>query len=332
MASPVNSAAPRSVSFVPAVALIAGAIVLASSPILVRLSELPPTATAFYRVALAVPVIHLLSRYMSSGAGEAQTPLGISSIAAIAAAGALFAADLSFLHWSLRFTSVANSTLFLNLAPCFAGIAGWLLFRQRLSVRFARSLALALFGVVLLIGHPSIEGGGHELLGNLLALSAGACYGGYLIAVGRLRQRIATGPIMTISTFFCALCLWPLAIANGESMVAHTARGWAVLIALALVTHAAGQGLIAFSFRALPANTASSVLLMQPVVAAFASWLVFGERLDSLQILGGVIVLAGVALSQRSITEATPAIPVQRVIQPREMSRNSKTGGSNDGS
>ena len=152
MASPVNSAAPRSVSFVPAVALIAGAIVLASSPILVRLSELPPTATAFYRVALAVPVIHLLSRYMSSGAGEAQTPLGISSIAAIAAAGALFAADLSFLHWSLRFTSVANSTLFLNLAPCFAGIAGWLLFRQRLSVRFARSLALALFGVVLLIG------------------------------------------------------------------------------------------------------------------------------------------------------------------------------------
>src|SRR6476660_1620326 len=45
----------------PLLALLMGAIALGSSPILVRLSELEPTATAFYRVALAAPAFLLIS-------------------------------------------------------------------------------------------------------------------------------------------------------------------------------------------------------------------------------------------------------------------------------
>ena len=281
----------------PLAALVAGALALGSSPILARMSELAPTATAFYRVAFAVPALCLLPLFLTNGdVTRGNADLTDSRVYfPIAAAGILFALDLAFLHWSLRFTSIANSTLLLNSAPLFAGLFGWVLFRERLRLRFLSSFVLAFGGVVLLV-RGSSAAADSQGLGNGLALLAGAAYGGYLIAISRLRRQVATGPIMIISSLSCAVCLLPLAIASGESLVPLTPRAWAILIALGLITHAAGQGLVAFAFKALPASTSSAVLLLQPIVAAIGSWLLFGEQLTPPQVLGGVIVLMGVYL------------------------------------
>jgi drug/metabolite transporter (DMT)-like permease len=72
-----------------------------------------------------------------------------------------------------------------------------------------------------------------------------------------------------------------------------------MLIGLALVSHAAGQGLIAYALASLPAAFSSVSLLFQPVMAALFAWLLLSEALVPLQMLGGVIVLAGIYLARR---------------------------------
>src|SRR5262245_43714363 len=102
-------------------ALLAGAACIALSPIFVRVSEAGPTATAFWRVALAVPVlwlVYLLKTRQRARRYSGQWPL-------LAAAGFAFAGDLAFWHASVVRTSVANSTLLANLATIFVTLGAW---------------------------------------------------------------------------------------------------------------------------------------------------------------------------------------------------------------
>src|SRR5688572_24030073 len=94
----------------PLLALLSGATCIALSPIFVRLSEAGPTATAFWRVALAVPV--LWAFYLGS---KTRTRRYSGKWPLLLAAGFAFAGDLGFWHASIQLTSVANSTLLANL-------------------------------------------------------------------------------------------------------------------------------------------------------------------------------------------------------------------------
>jgi drug/metabolite transporter (DMT)-like permease len=72
-----------------------------------------------------------------------------------------------------------------------------------------------------------------------------------------------------------------------------------ILLGLAWITHAGGQGLIAYALAHLPAAFSSVGLLFQPVMAAAFAWVLLGEPVALLQIAGGVVVLAGIYLASR---------------------------------
>jgi drug/metabolite transporter (DMT)-like permease len=105
---------------------------------------------------------------------------------------------------------------------------------------------------------------------------------------------------MAVTTTLTAVILFPVALASGEQMMPSSAYGWGVLLGLALVTHAAGQGLIAYALAHLPATFSSVGLLLQPVVAAFFAWVLLSEPLVALQIAGGLVVLAAIWLARRA--------------------------------
>jgi len=292
----------------PLLALLAGAVALGSSPILVRLSELEPTATAFYRVALAAPAFLMFS--WGNLERRRRDPSTASvELLWLVAAGGFFALDLLCLHWSLRYTSVVNSTLFLNFAPIFVSLGAWIAFRIPPKPRAVLSYIIAIGGVALLIGSVSSFQRG-KLFGDVLGLAAGAAYGAYLLVVGRYRDRTSTSRVMGVTTLSCACVLLPATLVMGESLVPRTATAWATLIALALITHAGGQGLLVFAMRYFPVFTSSVTLLLQPVVAACGAWIIFSETLGPWQILGGGIVLFGILLCHGA-TRGSPG-PAQR--------------------
>lgn len=283
-------------------ALLCGALVIGLAGICVRWSETGPTATAFWRGLLALPLLAAWAR-LERRPGVAVVPWNWR----FAFAGVCFAGDLTVWHWSLLLTSVAASTLEANLSPIFVTLAAWLLFRERPKARFVVALAVALAGLLLVMS-PALSAGGaataggtaaagrHSLIGDLLGIAASVFYAGYLLAVAKLRAGSGTGLVMFRSTLVYTILVLPLALT--QKFLPDTAGGWLVLLALACIVHVLGQGLIAFALARLPATFRAVGLYVQPVAAAAYAWLLLGERLTPLQGAGAVVVLAGIGLAR----------------------------------
>ena len=279
------------------IALLVGGAAIGGSPIFVRLSEVGPMATAFWRVALALVPLFAWAR-LAEQPGRSERPAGISDMLFLILPGVFLAADLAAWHLSLHMTSVANATLIANLAPIFVTIGGWLAFRARVSGIFVAGLATALVGIVVLKGGPAALGDGH-VGGDATAIVAAIFYAGYILAIGRLRSRFSTLTIMLWSTGSAALCMLPLALAFEPTLMPVTLFGWAMLLGLALISHAGGQALIIYALAYLPPAFSSLTLLLQPVVAALLAWSILGESVGAMQAVGGAIVLAGILIARR---------------------------------
>jgi drug/metabolite transporter (DMT)-like permease len=282
--------------------LLAGGCAIAFAPIFVRLSDTGPLASAFWRTALATPLLWmwLLSRPAkglpppsADGRGETR------HYAALILAGLFFAADLGVWHFSIIYTSVANSTLLANLAPIFVTLAGWLLWKRRVTRTFLVGMFVAIAGMFVLVG-PNFALGGTRLLGDALGALTAVFYAGYMLSIKDARDaRASTARLMAWSTAISAAALLPVALLAPQPFLPASAAGWLPLLGLALVSQILGQGLIAYAFAHLPASLSSVSLLIQPVVAALAAWMIFSEPVGPMQFAGGAIVLAGIWLARK---------------------------------
>jgi drug/metabolite transporter (DMT)-like permease len=286
--------------------LLAGGCAIAFAPIFVRMSDTGPVASAFWRTALAAPflwawvVIPAKAGIQAKGASDSGwIPASAGMTGALALAGLFFAADLGVWHWSIVWTSVANSTLLANLAPIFVTLAGWLFWKQKFTRTFLVGMFVAIAGMFVLVG-PNFAIGGTRLLGDALGALTAVFYAGYFLAIKVARDGGAsTARLMAWSTTITAIALAPVALLSPQPFLPAAAHGWIVLLALALVTQILGQGLIAYAFAHLPASLSSVSLLIQPVVAALAAWVIFNEAVGPMQFVGGAIVLAGIWMAKK---------------------------------
>ncbi|HSX72977.1 MAG TPA: DMT family transporter [Shinella sp.] len=277
------------------IALIVGGIAIGGSPIFVRLSEVGPMATAFWRVALALMPFLLISRVTRQGD---ERPAGLRDHLFLLLPGVFLAADLAAWHLSLHMTSVANATLLANLAPVFVTLGSWLFFRTRITPVFLAGLGLALVGVLVLKGGPSSLGGG-QLAGDATAIVAAFFYACYMLSLGHVRARFSTLRIMVWTTLSAAVCILPVAFLFETGMVPATLFGWAMLAGLAFISHVGGQGLVTYALAYLPTAFSSLTLLLQPVVAAILAWVLLSEPVGAMQAVGGAIVLFGILVARR---------------------------------
>jgi drug/metabolite transporter (DMT)-like permease len=284
--------------------LLAGGCAIAFAPIFVRLSDTGPLASAFWRCALAMPFLWVWlwktgDRHLFQDAAAPQRERKKRLPPALVLAGLFFAADLGVWHFSIVWTSVANSTLLANLAPIFVTLAGWLLWKQRFTRTFLIGMVVAIAGMFVLVG-PNFAIGGTRLLGDALGALTAVFYAGYMLAIKNARDaQASTARLMAWSTTISALALLPVALVAPQPFLPAAASGWLVLLGLALVSQILGQGLIAYAFAHLPASLSSVSLLIQPVVAAFAAWVLFAEPVGPAQFIGGAIVLAGIWLAKK---------------------------------
>lgn len=298
------------------IALLLGAVCIGFAPVLVRLSDVGPVASAFWRTALAAPVLWLLVAVAArrvAGAAAAKPPAASTDAttappavrlwsAAVLLSGLFFAADLATWHVSIQLTTVANATLLANCAVLLATLHAVLIQRRIPPPLYFVALTLAVGGALALTA-PRAGSAGHWR-GDLLALLAAVLYTGYLVTVKHASRRHGTLPLMAASTTITAVALAPLALLL--SLRAHQPfwpaqpHGWWVLLALALLTQVAGQGLIARALARLSVTLSTTGLLLQPVVAAAVAWGLFGESLRAAQIAGAVALMLGIWLARRS--------------------------------
>ena len=204
------------------IALFAGALSTGGAGILVRLSETGPTATAFWRGCLALPLLAawaLLEPAKGGGAPIEQRSPGGNVARLLASfrdpgflwAGVFFAGDLALWNWSLLLTSIAASTLEASLAPIVVIFFAWLRWGERPSAAFMGATALAFVGMLLIVS-PKFGQGGSAFLGDVLGLGTACFFAAYILAVARLRARYGTGVVMFNSTVVFTVLLLPLAL------------------------------------------------------------------------------------------------------------------------
>jgi drug/metabolite transporter (DMT)-like permease len=306
------------------IALFAGALSTGGAGILVRLSETGPTATAFWRGCLALPLLAawaLLEPARRDSGVEQPRPLG--TVARLLAsfrdpgfllAGAFFAGDLALWHWSLLLTSIAASTLEASLAPLVVILIAWLRWRERPSNAFMGATALALVGMLLIVS-PKFGHGSSAFLGDVLGLGTACFFAAYILAVARLRERYGTGIVMFNSTVVFTVLLLPLALT--QKFLPDTLWGWATVAGCALAAQVLGQGLIAYALAHLRPTFSSLGLLVQTLGAATSAWLVLGERLSAIQIVGALVIVGGIALARsarKSAPSAATSIPGEAAV------------------
>jgi len=275
------------------VALCIGVVCIGFSAIFVKIAGAPGVVSAFYRVLIAgIGIVPWGILRQTKRPSRKETIL-------IAAGGVFFALDLALWNTSLLLTSAATATLLANNAPLWVGLGALLLFREQLSFRYWCGLILSIAGMAILVGATSWSG--LQLnVGDVLALAASGFYAAYILITQRARAHVDTLTFMTISLISTIPVLLILNLVMGTSLTGYSAKTWLALIALGLVSHMGGWLAINYALGHLRAAPVSVTLLAQVIVTALLSIPLLGEDLSRRQIVGGMVVLAGIYLANQS--------------------------------
>ena len=269
-------------------ALLLANLFLAAGPWMVRLADVGPVASGFWRLALATPFLAFLALRQSRGR---RFP-GWALIATVAAGGLFFAADLAAWHEGILRTKLANATLFGNFASFLFAIYGFLIIRTLPGRLQLFALVLAALGTALLLG-GSFEVSRRNFTGDLLAILAGLFYTFYLIAVDRARRAMAPWPVLAIATAAGALPLLLFSIALGEQVVPGD---WTPVILLSIGSQLIGQGLLVYAMGHLSPVLVGLCFLTQPIAAAAIGWAAYGERMSAADGFGALLICAALVM------------------------------------
>ena len=275
-------------------AMITGSACLAFGPWLVRLADIGPLASAFWRQALAVPFLFGLAFAFGRREGAPSAIAGSSGrlLALAALAGVAFAGDLAVWHLGILRTTLANATLLANAATFLLPLYGLLVLGQRLTRPQWWALASAAAGVTLLLGR-SAELSPRHLAGDLLCLAAALFYTIYLIAIEKVRGSWEAMPALALATLASAIALSPLA-----AMGVFWPGNWTPILALAIGSQVVGQGLIVYAVRHLSPLVVGLSLLVQPAISAGVGAWRFGEVPGPWEFFGAALVVAALVIAR----------------------------------
>ncbi|MDN5737743.1 MAG: DMT family transporter [Brevibacterium aurantiacum] len=289
--------APEAPTALAASAVLAGALCLSISAILVKLAGVDAATTAVLRCAIAVIALIPLALL------ERRRHGGLSRSGILWAIAAGVALGIDYIAWtaSIYLVGAGVATVLVNVQVIVLPLLALLVDRERVSVRFLISLPLMLIGVGLVGGIVTLaEVGDNAVLGTVLALIAGIGYGVYMFLTRRGTRRKAEGTIQPLAWATASAAVTSAVIAQFTGGLHLTGIGpsaWMYLIALALLGQVVAWLLInRGSVRLVPSMTAS-LLLIQPVLALVLAALILGEQLTVGQALGAGLVVVAVAVA-----------------------------------
>jgi drug/metabolite transporter (DMT)-like permease len=279
-------------------ALVLGAIAMGASPLFVRMADVGPFASAFWRTALALPFLALWAL-----AERGTSRQGALRNRSVWLSGVLFAGDLFFWHLAIMATTVANATFLATTAPLFVAAGAWFLLGERIQQRGIGGLALCLVGGAALVGH-SYGFAPERLTGDIYGIVTALFFAGYMLALRAARRDMRAGTLSFVSAAITTVILFVIAYTFEPRLLPQSAQGWSVLLALALISQVAGQGLLAFALGTLPTPFSSLVIFLEAIAGALFAWIVLREALEPMQWLGGVLILVGIWFARpRNATE-----------------------------
>jgi drug/metabolite transporter (DMT)-like permease len=271
------------------VCAVLGAVTIAFSSILVRLSHASPSTAAIFRCVYAIPALIPLVWLEDRRLGPRPRRGRLLAIGS----GVFFAADLMLWHRSIEDVGAGLATVLANIQVVLVPLVAWVVLAERPRRAIIAALPVAGIGVLLISGvleHGAY--GRNPTRGTLFGLGAGIAYVGFLLLLrssGSDTRRPA-GPLLDATATAAVLCtLSGLAIGDAHLVPSWPSAGW--LVILALTSQVIGWLLITISLPRLPAAITSLLLCVQPVGSMALGALIFAEAPTVTQLAGVALVL-----------------------------------------
>ena len=279
-----------------ALLVLAAAAVSTSAP-LVRVAAAPTLAIAFWRNAMALPVVGGVAgaTQRDSIASLTRREVRLSVVAGVFLA-------LHFAAWvpSVSFTTVASSVALVSTMPVWSAVIDRLR-GQPVPARAWGGIAVACGGVVMLTG-VDVSVSGRALFGDLLATAGGVLAALYVHAGAAVRRTVPTSVYATICYSVAAVGLLALCLVSGQQLSGYSGATWLALLAITAGPQLLGHTVVNRVLATTGPTVVSVMILLEVVGAVFLAWLLFDEAPPPLaypaaaMILGGVIAVATAAL------------------------------------
>ena len=297
-----------------AINLMALAVILSGiGPVLVRDSPVDPAATAFWRLAIALPIALLMIRRSVMLPGRAMVWA--------AAAGLFLAGDLCFWNAALVRTTILEGTVLVMVYPLIAAIANYLIFKERITMRVAVGGLIAFAGLLLMVVGADTKGGS-SLTGDLMAVAAAFFYTGSLLISARLCRIYDTQIVSFWLIFWAAVgaagvafwfIFWAALGVLPEPLESNTVPvslyEWGYVLGYAVLT-LVSYNLFNRGLKTVPTGLASLMGYGQPVVATILGFFFLSETPTLDGVLGSIVIVIGLVHATRQ--------PREKVLAPAD--------------
>lgn len=257
-------------------------------PLVLRQIDMPTLAFTSWRLWCGV-VLNVGALYATG------RRLRWETIRVCALGGVLFAADISITFGAFRLTSIASASIIGAVAPIFIALGAARWFGERMA-RSDLWFGFACFGGVALVAAGSHDTSSWSLGGDLLAALGTLSWTSYWLYSKRARRDL--GPLEYIATVMlvAAVCVTSVTALTGTSLAPPRGQDWLWVVSIAIFPGAIGHVLVAWAHRHVEAWLGSLITQCVPVVASVSAWIVLGEPVTPLIVIGGLIVLAATAV------------------------------------
>ncbi len=293
---------------------ITGAVLCFSiSSTLVKKAELPGPTLAFWRMVLATVVWWVILWF-----SEHRT-ITLAELRRAAIPGAAFGLNITAFFTGVSKTAVANAEFIGALTPLLVVPAGAFLFKERINLRALSFGFVSLAGLILVLFNAPPRGNA-TWTGNLIVVLAMVLWAVYLLTSRNLRTTMSVQAIMASAMPVAAVTILPIVAARGELDDASGDQWW-YIVALAVLTGTVAHGFIVFAQRTVPVGTIGIIQVAQPALAVGWAYLLLDQSLRPIQIVGMVLVLAGLLTVVLVSRRATAGDQVAAAVATAESDR-----------
>jgi drug/metabolite transporter (DMT)-like permease len=212
----------------------------------------------------------------------------------VIASGVLLGVHFGSWIASLGFTSTAASVAIVATNPMFAALFGTVL-GDRVTRREGSGIAIAAAGCAVLAG-GDWQAGGDALIGDVLALVGAASAAAYLVVGRRLRASVPLLPYLGCVNAIAAVGLVAAALVTGVNLAALPGQTYLACAGAALIASFVGHSLLNAAVRVTPTHLVALAVLGEPIGSSLITWVAFGEQPPIHAVLGGAIVIVGIAV------------------------------------
>ncbi len=273
----------------PRIALFIGILCISIFPVIVRMNLTSGLISAFYRMAIATAIILPFALYKKKLKLE-----NIKVLLPMMVCGILFASDIAVWNISIQNSSATQATLLTNLSPIWVGIFSLLFLSFRPRKSFWLGTLIALIGMTVFVGVDTILNLQLDFVFFLGVLS-GVLYALYILVSKSVLEKLEVVTFITYSMIFSTIFLFIINVAFGEQFFGFSNKAWISLFVQGIVCQLIAWLLISYSTQKMRATRVSLSLLSQAIFATILAAIFVNEKITSVQMIGSVIILAGIA-------------------------------------